>query len=450
MTNPERHVPARALTLSLAALAVPVLAVLLFPEWTDEQGMLIWLTSLVPAFLLAYYRGLRGVALSAAGAMALLSITQVALLITGRGAPNWYLLLGIVGIYLAVCIALAVFAEILHRERRAAEALALVDALTGLPNRRHAEVTLDAQFAAAGRGRPLAVMVYDIDHFRQINDEHGRNVGDSALRAVADVLRQKTRRMDLSARIGGEEFLSILGDCELGPAVAFANRVRTEIAAQTFPFGKLTVSVGVAAYEEGMGSYEVLLASADRALYAAKEGGRNRVEVAEITRGPKTVSYASRRPPVPEISAGGKGETVMVIDDDLTVRHAVGRMLRHAGYTVEETDDPEVVLRRYGATPMPDLLVTDVMMPKMNGLTLAGRIAQWDLKLRVIYLSGYLQKDVSWAGLPGAVAAFVAKPIEPQELLAITRGVLDRTLGTPAVTTTRINPPSAVPPQSPQ
>ena len=78
-----------------------------------------------------------------------------------------------------------------------------------------------------------------------------------------------------------------------------------------------SVSVGVAAYEEGMGSYEVLLASADRALYAAKEGGRNRVEVAELTRGPKTVSYAARRPPVPEISAGGKGENIVVIDDDV-------------------------------------------------------------------------------------------------------------------------------------
>src|SRR3954471_680540 len=180
MTNSERHVPVRALILSLAALAVPVLAVLLFPDWTEEQGMLIWLTSLVPAFLLAYYRGLRGVAISAAGAMALLSVTQVVLLITGRGAPNWYLLLGIVGIYLAVCIALAVFAEILHRERRAAEALALVDGLTGLPNRRHAEVTLDAQFAAAGRGRPLAVMIYEIDQ--------GHEGGDSALRAVAEIL----------------------------------------------------------------------------------------------------------------------------------------------------------------------------------------------------------------------------------------------------------------------
>src|SRR5689334_3296770 len=98
MTNPERRVPVRALVLSLAALAVPVLAVLLVPGWQEEEGVLIWLTSLVPAFLLAYYRGLRGVALSAAAAMALLSLTQVVLLIMGRDAPNWFLLLGVVGI----------------------------------------------------------------------------------------------------------------------------------------------------------------------------------------------------------------------------------------------------------------------------------------------------------------------------------------------------------------
>ena len=84
-----RPVPIRALVLSLGSLAVPVAAVVVFPEWAqDEQGVLIWLTSLVPAFLLAYYRGLRGVALAVAGGMAVLSLTQVVVLLLGETAPN--------------------------------------------------------------------------------------------------------------------------------------------------------------------------------------------------------------------------------------------------------------------------------------------------------------------------------------------------------------------------
>ena len=425
----QRPVPIRALALSLAALAVPVIAVLLFPEWAqDDQGLLIWLLSLVPAFLLAFHRGLRGVAVAAAAGMVLLTITQLVVLVSGKNAPNWYVLLAVVGIYVSICVALAAFAEILHRERRVAQELALVDSLTGLPNRRHVEVTLDAHFAAAGRGRPLVVLVFDLDNFKDINDRFGHDTGDSALRAFAEVLKQKTRRMDLSARFGGEEFITVLADCEVGPAVAFGNRVRTELESRSFPWGRMTVSVGVAEYEEGMGSYEVLVAAADRALYQAKQSGRNQVSVAERTIKPDVVSFAARRPRLTPMPGGGKGETVLVIDDDPDVLRTVSRLLRHAGYEVEETDDPETAIRRFSEAGAPRLLVTDVMMPRMNGLTLADRIASVNAGLRVVYLSGYLQKDVSWAGLPGATTGFVAKPVEMQELLTITRSVLDRSM----------------------
>jgi len=424
-----RPVPIRALVLSLGSLAVPVAAVLVFPEWAqDEQGVLIWLTSLVPAFLLAYYRGLRGIALAVAGGMAVLSLTQVAVLLLGETAPNWYVLLAVVAVYVGICIALAVFAEVLHRERRTAEALALLDALTGLPNRRHAEVTLDAQFAAAGRGVPLTVVMFDLDHFKHVNDRYGHEAGDVALHAFADVLRGNTRHMDLSARFGGEEFISILGGSGIAPAVALANRVRAGIESRSFAWGRLTVSAGVAAYEEGMGSYEVLVATADRALYAAKQAGRNRVTVAEPV---KTMAPPPPATPLatPKPLSGGGGETVIVIDDDPGMLRSVGRLLGRAGYRVEETDDPDTVIRRFGEAAPPDLLVTDVMMPRMNGLALVDRILTSHPGLRVIYLSGYLQEDVSWAGLPGAVTGFAAKPVAPHDLLAMARNVLDRAVG---------------------
>jgi diguanylate cyclase (GGDEF)-like protein len=409
---------------------VPVAAVAAFPGWAqDEQGVLIWLASLVPAFLLAYYRGLRGVALALAVGMAVLSLTQVAVLVLGKTAPDWYLLLAVVAVYIGICVALAVFAEILHRERRTAESLALLDVLTGLPNRRHAEVTLDAHFAAAGRGIPLTVVMFDLDHFKEVNDRHGHEAGDAALRAFGDVLRRNTRRMDLSARFGGEEFITVLGGSGIPPAVAVAERVRAGMESLSFPWGRLTVSAGVAAYEEGMGSYEILVASADRALYAAKEGGRDRVMVAEPVQAVGSSPQPAPRPvaPAPPLERGG--ETVMVIDDDPLMLRAVGRLLQRGGYRVEETDDPEAVIRRFGEPEPPALLITDVMMPRMNGLALADRILVSHPGLRVIYLSGYLQADVSWAGLPGTVTGFVAKPTDPEALLAMTREVLDRAVG---------------------
>jgi len=425
MTPMFRHpVPLRALVLSVGALSVPVVAVLAFPDWTQgDQGVLVWLTALVPAFLLAYYRGLRGVALALAGGMAVLALTQVAVLLAGKTAPDWYLLLAVVAIYVGICVGLAVFAEILHRERRAAEAMALVDVLTGLPNRRHAEIALDAQFASAVRGVPLAVVMFDLDHFKAVNDRHGHEAGDAALRAFAEVLGSNTRRMNLSARFGGEEFISVLGGADALAAVAVAERIRAGIAAQRFPWGTLTVSAGVAAYDDGMGSYEILVATADRALYRAKALGRNRVEAAE--------PVASAPLPRPEPAAAtppaaGRGEAVLVIDDDPLTLRSVGRLLQRAGYRVETTEDVDTVLRRFGEATPPDLLITDVMMPQMNGLALADRILAAHPRLRVIYLSGYLQKEVSGAHLPGGVAGYVAKPPDPEALLAMTREVLDR------------------------
>jgi diguanylate cyclase (GGDEF)-like protein len=420
-----RAVPTRALALSAASLAVPVLGVILFPSWVQEdQGMLIWMVALVPAFLLAYYRGLRGVALALAFAMAVFSLTQVGVLLLGINAPDWKLLLTVVAVLVAVCIALAAVSELLHRERRAAEALALMDALTGLPNRRQAEMTLDAQFAAAVRGRKVAVVLYDLDRFKRINDERGHEAGDEVLRAFADVLRRNTRRMDVTARFGGEEFLSIVGDCDLSDAVLLADRVRDQTRTLTVTGGGITVSAGVAAYDDGMGSHEVLVAAADRALYRAKEAGRDRTVVAERIEG----AHPAPRAAVAATALGApRGtESVVLIDDDPDVLRSVERMLRVAGYQVEASDDPEQVVSRFQRAPVPHLLVTDIVMPRMSGLTLADRLLAQTRELRVVYLSGYLQQDVAWAGLPGSVVGFVPKPVELKDFLTIVREVLDR------------------------
>lgn len=161
---------------------------------------------------------------------------------------------------------------------RRAERLALTDTLTSLPNRRAFERALGA---ADG---PCAVLIVDLDHFKQLNDGFGHVAGDAALKHVARVLREALRTDDLPARFGGEEFAVWLPATPLGDAVDVAQRVRAAIAASVFRWGgaelRLTCSIGVAAVPETAKRVANLVSAADAALYQAKAAGRDRVVVA--------------------------------------------------------------------------------------------------------------------------------------------------------------------------
>ncbi|OWU82892.1 hypothetical protein ATO6_21560 [Oceanicola sp. 22II-s10i] len=188
--------------------------------------------------------------------------------------------------------------EILLRRKRSADRMrrrvqdglraAVTDSLTGLRNRRYAESYLDqlVEDAALG-GRPFALALADIDHFKRVNDTHGHPAGDAALVVLADLLRDNLRTCDLVARFGGEEFLIVMPDTRLPEAQRVADRLREEIsrAAVPVPGGSevlhLTVSMGLSAsLPPGPGAVERMIQQADRALYAAKGAGRNLVAVA--------------------------------------------------------------------------------------------------------------------------------------------------------------------------
>jgi len=285
MAHRSGAVPLRALAISLVALGIPVLATTLLPGWLERDGaLLVWLPALLPAFLLTYHRGRLGASLALAAGMAVLTLTQVTIVLLDVGTPSWSSIFTIVVVLLAVCLGAGWLAGLLHQERARAEQWALSDVLTSLPNRRYLDMFLDKAWAAARRGRKLSLVFLDIDHFKQINDEHGHAEGDRVLKALGQVLVDRTRRMDLSARFGGEEFVSVLVDCDIENAEAFAEFVRERLSEIDFGWGRVTASAGVATLEDGMESPAVLLAAADRALYAAKGQGRNRVCRADTTR----------------------------------------------------------------------------------------------------------------------------------------------------------------------
>ncbi|HDZ84312.1 MAG TPA: GGDEF domain-containing protein, partial [Nitrospirae bacterium] len=124
--------------------------------------------------------------------------------------------------------------------------------------------------------RPLSVIMLDIDHFKAYNDTHGHNKGDNALVDVAKVLLKESREIDLAVRYGGEEFLVLLPETDLEGARDVAERIRQTIEATT----NVTVSLGVTSYHEKMHQEEIVI-KADKALYMAKNNGRNRVEVSK-------------------------------------------------------------------------------------------------------------------------------------------------------------------------
>ncbi|WP_432767790.1 MAG: diguanylate cyclase [Sphingopyxis sp.] len=173
-------------------------------------------------------------------------------------------------------------ARVLEAARSAAERVANTDMLTGLPNRRHTLAVLeDALGRARDDGAELAVAIFDIDHFKQINDQHGHAAGDAVIRRVAQRAKLSLRDDDMVGRFGGEEFVCIFLGPSARSATAVAERVRAAIEAQEDGEGvpKATVSIGLALYGDEA-TVEELLHRADEALYRAKREGRNRLRTA--------------------------------------------------------------------------------------------------------------------------------------------------------------------------
>ncbi len=201
----------------------------------------------------------------------------------------WLAIAHAIGRIVVITARMTALRERLHRRNQELKAsferieqLANVDDLTQVWNRRALMKRMDEERARCSRtGAPFAIALIDIDRFKSINDSHGHLVGDQLLRAFARRVSERLREVDLLGRYGGEEFILLLVGTRLAGAVRLAERLREDVAAanwdEVLPGLRLTMSAGVAEYRPGE-SLEALLERADNALYAAKRGGRNRVE----------------------------------------------------------------------------------------------------------------------------------------------------------------------------
>jgi two-component system cell cycle response regulator len=176
------------------------------------------------------------------------------------------------------------YTERLRDNVQASIEMAITDALTGLFNRRYMETHLATLMEqAASRGKPLALLILDIDYFKSINDGHGHDAGDDVLREFSLRIRKSIRNIDLACRYGGEEFVIVMPETDIAVAAMVAERIRRRIATEPFAIQEgarnldVTISIGIAALAGPTDTAAAVLKRADTALYRAKRDGRNRV-----------------------------------------------------------------------------------------------------------------------------------------------------------------------------
>ncbi|MEN8145115.1 MAG: GGDEF domain-containing protein [Gemmatimonadota bacterium] len=270
----NRPLPARAVLISVLSLTGAVALSLVWPISSAPLVVLPWLLALVPPFLLASHRGWTGAAIGFLAALtALLLVDMVQPQRLGEVDPRQFAMTIALGLA-ALSLGAGAVAELLHREHERALGMAYIDTLTGLPNRHVLDFFLEKTFAAAQRGRRLALIMWDLDGFKAYNDANGHRAGDAALREVGRILNAESPATLITGRYGGDEFLSILPGDDGAAATRLMSQVRTALASDTrLPGGAFSMSSGMALYSESVESAEELVNLADASLYESKQRG---------------------------------------------------------------------------------------------------------------------------------------------------------------------------------
>jgi len=203
---------------------------------------------------------------------------------------NYFLMFSAVGIVALIFAIIYLISNVFIKDLKAAEQklveMASRDFLTGLFNRREMFARLESEVSRAIRhDKPLSIIMFDIDHFKKLNDNYGHDMGDDVLRELSRMVQKTVRQYDIPCRYGGEEFLVVTPDTTVEDAMSLAERLRCVALGIKLPYGaektmvSFSISVGVAQMIKGE-AVEKTISRADAALYRAKEGGRNRVEKA--------------------------------------------------------------------------------------------------------------------------------------------------------------------------
>jgi two-component system cell cycle response regulator len=296
----------------------------------------------------------------------------------------------------------------------------LTDPLTGAHNRRYFDQHLQRDFKGAQRGGgPLSLLMLDIDHFKRINDRFGHPAGDAVLQEVVRRIAMcLPRETDWCARVGGEEFVIVLGNTPLAGAAQVAERIRETIGGVPLPtpVGPIagTASIGVVEFQPGASheliSVESLMHELDSNMYVSKLNGRNRVTLPAPSRVVPPSAQAGRQPL----------RTLLYADDEPDIRLIAQTALNLApGLTVHTADSGEQVLE-LARELRPDLMLLDVMMPGLDGPDTLKRLRADPAiaRIPVIFVTAKATPENAARLRALGASAVIAKPFDPMQLSA--------------------------------
>ncbi len=312
--------------------------------------------------------------------------------------------------------------------------LAIHDPMTGLYNRLHLEAEVQDVWSWSERyGRPLAIVIADLDHFKMINDTYGHLVGDRVLVEFGDLLREVGRASDICGRYGGEEFVVLLTSADRADGLTYAKRLLQKVQQHVFCKDDyelhLTISIGVSIATKGKlktGTAQEVLQEADQAMYQAKHAGRNCVRV--WSPGPDDSAVQEKASGIKTAAAQQplmQGR-ILIVDDEEEIRDILSLTLKRENYEVRGFGRGEEALEEVESNPgVYDLILVDIQLPGMSGLELLKKIRCVDESAICIMISGYATADNAIESLRTGAYDFIPKPCVYEQVLLTIRRAMD-------------------------
>ncbi|MBU0676999.1 MAG: diguanylate cyclase [Verrucomicrobia bacterium] len=343
--------------------------------------------------------------------------------------PNAYSLLDVSFFYHAANQISTVLTALLRMRE-----LAVRDPLTGIYNRRYLREALDKTWSIAQRyEHDMAVLIVDVDHFKELNDTYGHIAGDMVLKETVELLQKVTRSSDIVGRFGGDEMVVILPETTNEGARAVASKIVDAIRGHVFCEDtyqlKATVSAGACSSDtEHLNTAADILSMADRALYVSKENGRDRFTVwspeVGAVKDKTTATQYIPKPQAADIETEG-GASILVVDDDPIIRQVLERLLSLDNHTVSQAGTIQEALDILLEDPDRfHIVLADLNLGMESGFDLLDDMKSLDESLMRIVITGNATVDNAIASLRHGAYDFIEKPIIKEQLAA----VIDRAL----------------------